>query len=229
MNDTHNYILKKLPADEFEEFVSCSTIKRLDLKDTLIEPGVPIEFVDFVESGMYSIVALGEVEAVEVATVGREGMVGIPILLGASSTICRCFCQVSGHSRRLTTPAFKRLLVTCPTFALLCGRYSFSLFEQAAQNSACNRLHTIEERCAKWLLLSHDRVDGSEFDLTQEFLAQMLGVRRQSVNLAAGVLQAAGIIKYSRGIINILKRKELEEVSCECYKLIRRSLELQES
>ncbi len=226
MTETQNRILKQLPPDEFEKFLSCSELIDLKLKDTVIEPNKPIEWIDFVESGVHSMIAIADSEKVEVATVGREGMVGIAIVLGQTTSICECFCQVPGKSFRIATSKFKELLNSCPVLASACMRYCFSVFEQASQNSACNRLHSIEERCAKWLLLCHDRVNESEFELTQEFLAQMLGVRRQSVNLAAGILQTAGIIKYSRGMIRILQREELEQVSCECYKLIRKAMDL---
>lgn len=224
MQETQNAILMQLPPDELEQVLSHSELVSLKLRDTIIKPNLPIEFIDFVEEGVHSMIAVADSEKVEVATVGREGMVGIPILLGSTTSICECFCQVPGRSRRMTTETFERLLKTLPTFSKLCFRYCHSVFEQASQNSACNRLHSIEERCAKWLLLCHDRVNGPQFELTQEFLAQMLGVRRQSVNLAAGMLQTAGIIQYSRGLVRILKRPELESVACECYQLIRRSI-----
>jgi CRP-like cAMP-binding protein len=157
---------------------------------------------------------------IEVATVGLEGFVGIPIVLGEMSTSGRVFCQIPGSGYNIPGKVFEALLPQCPELHRLCLRYTSCVFDQAGQNSACNRVHTIEERCAKWLLLSHNRCQSDKFDLTQKFLAQMLGVRRQSVNLAAGALQHSGLIRYSRGHIEVLDRKGLEEVTCECYSVI---------
>lgn len=219
-----NRILLRLPPAELTYFMNKADLVLMDIKDGVIEPNKPIQFVDFVESGLHSILSVVDHEQVEVATVGYEGMVGIPIVLGSPTSITRVFCQVSGSSWRIGSEDFKEALRQCPELNRLCLRYSFSVMEQASQNSACNRLHTIEERCAKWLLLTHDRMESNSFDLTQEFLAQMLGVRRGSVSLVAGVLQQAGTIRYTRGHIEILDRQTLEHVSCECYAIIKQSL-----
>ncbi|HEY9678731.1 MAG TPA: Crp/Fnr family transcriptional regulator [Drouetiella sp.] len=219
-----NGILKRLPEKELEIFMKLAELVHMDPRDTVIEPYKPVEVVHFPEIGLHSMVSICDNEEVEVATVGFEGMIGIPLVLGEQATAVRVFCQMTGSSWEIKSQAFLEMLDTCPVFRRLCTRYCFFVLEQAGQNSACNRIHSINERCAKWLLLSHDRAFGDQFDLTQEFLAQMLGVRRQSVNLAAGTLQSAGLVKYTRGIVTVLNRAGLEDASCECYTIIKTSL-----
>lgn len=226
MKEVNNKILQRLSEQDRQLVLQDAEFVHVDLREIVMERGSAIKFVDFVESGLFSMLSqVVEGESVEVATVGKEGMIGIPLVMGQTvSNVCGMFCQVEGSGWRISTDSFMQHFAALDTFRLLCQRYAFSVFEQAAQNSACNRLHTIEERCAKWLLLTHDRVDSDQFELTQDFLAQMLGVRRGSVNLAAGTLQNAGLIKYVRGKMTILARKELEEVSCECYPIIKKAL-----
>jgi CRP-like cAMP-binding protein len=227
MNDerTKNSILARTPAHEREQILARAEYVHLDPMDILIEPGKPVPAVDFLEDGLHSMLAVVDNVEIEVATVGYEGMVGIPLVLNETETSGKVFCQVPAKGWRIASHDFLELLETCPQFAVLCRRYTSFIFDQAGQNSACNRLHSIEERCAKWLLLSHDRVEGDKFQLTQEFIAQMLGVRRQSVNIAAGILQNAGMIKYSRGVIQVLDRPALEGVACACYGIIRAALQ----
>lgn len=220
-----NAILKRLPAHELDTFMKQAEYVHMDLRDTVIEANKPIEVVHFPEIGLHSMVSIVDKLEVEVVTIGFEGMIGVPLVFGERTTMTRVFCQMPGASWQITAASFVEMLNSCPVFKTLCSRYCFFIFEQAGQNSACNRIHSINERCAKWLLLSQDRAFGNQFELTQEFLSQMLGVRRQSVNLAAGTLQAAGLIKYVRGNVTVLDRPGLEEVSCECYPAIRSSLD----
>jgi CRP-like cAMP-binding protein len=128
--------------------------------------------------------------------------------------------QVPGEGMRITSSALIEAFKSCPSLYRLLLRYSQALFHQVAQTAACNRAHTVDERCARWLLMTHDRVANASFTLTQEFLAQMLGVHRPTVSIAAGMLQNAGMITYVRGHVTVLDRKALEEASCECYQLI---------
>lgn len=220
-----NAILHNLPDSEQMRFLSRAEYVHLNLREVVIEPGKPIPYIDFVESGMHSMVSIIDGDSIEVATVGNEGMIGVPVVMGSKQTIGRVLCQVPGSTWRIGSAEFQSLLPECPKLASYCTRFAFSVLEQTAQNSACNRVHTINERCAKWLLFTHDRTQSDQFELTQEFLAEMLGVRRNGVGLAAGALQNAGLIKYSRGRIRILNRSELEEAACECYSVIRASLQ----
>jgi CRP-like cAMP-binding protein len=181
-----------------------------------------LPYVLFPLSGIISIVMEMENGAqIEVATVGNEGMVGVPLFLGAETTPGRAFSQVPGQSLRVPADVFKEEVQRRGKLEHMLQRYTQALFVQTAQSTACNRLHTIEQRGARWLLMTHDRVDGDQFPLTQEFLAQMLGVRRASVSEVAGEFQRAGLIAYARGNIAILDRQGLEDASCECYRVVR--------
>ncbi len=186
----------------------------------------PITHVHFIEAGMVSMLADVDADtAVEIAVVGREGFIGVPVFLGIDTTAIRAFSQIAGEALRLPSDVFVEQVTASPTLRHLVEAYTQSLFEQTAQTAACNRSHSIEKRCARWLLMTHDRVDGDRFQLTQEFLAQMLGVRRASVTEAAGALQQAGCIRYSRGVIEVVDRSRLEHAACGCYANIRREQE----
>jgi CRP-like cAMP-binding protein len=164
---------------------------------------------------------------VEVGTVGREGMTGLPLVLHATTMPSRAFVQVPGHAYRMHGADLCAILRRSPHVERLVYRYVMALFDQAAQHAACNRLHTLEERCARWLLMTHDRVDGDVLLLKQQFLAEMLGVHRPAVTIAAGALQKAGVIRYTRGKVTVLDRNALEDAACECYGIItRRDAEL---
>jgi CRP-like cAMP-binding protein len=146
----------------------------------------------------------------------------VQLLLGATKMPSRAIVQIPGSALRVSAEAFKGALRRNPAFHASLLRYTMALINQIAQNAACNRAHPIEERCARWLLMTHDRVNGSDhFPLTQDFLAQMLGVRRAGVSVAQAILQKAGLIRYTRGTIYILDRPGLEAASCVCYRIIR--------
>lgn len=219
---TGNRILDALPAAEYEAIGRVLERVELGLKEYVYRSGQPIEFVHFPVDCVISLVTeMEDGRSVEVATVGCEGMVGIPVFLQAAYTSAHeSFSQVPGSSLRMRTEAFTALANQGGLLQALLQRYTQALFSQVAQSSACNRVHTIEQRCARWLLQTHDRVSSDQFPLTQEFLAQMLGVQRSSVNGAAGALQQQGLIRYSRGVIAVLDRKGLERASCECYHVI---------
>jgi CRP-like cAMP-binding protein len=213
-----NRLLRALPLDEFEALLPQLTSVRLGLKQVLAEPREPIGDVYFIRSGVASMIAEEqEGGSIEVATIGPEGFVGVPVLLGSDTTPYRMFIQIEGDGWRMSADAFRQQVDERPLFRKLLLRYTSYFTEQLAQGVACNRLHTVEERCARWLLMTHDRVHGDTFELTHEFLALMLGVRRAGVTVAMGVLQSAGIVRYARGRVIVLDRARLEEASCGCY------------
>lgn len=179
----------------------------------------------FPTAGVVSMVADMDQGIVEVGTVGREGMAGIPILLYSASTTTRAFMQVPGKGWRCTADDLLSAMAESPAISRLLHRYLMVLFEQVAQSAACNRLHSLEERCARWLLMVHDRVGDEMLPLKQAFLADMLGVHRPAVTLAAGALQTAGLIRYSRGRVHVLDRPGLEAASCSCYGIVSESFE----
>lgn len=192
-------------------------------REHIYRDGEQARFAYFPHAGVLSMISLPHEEnglVVEVATVGWEGVVGVPLLLGAGTMPGECFCQVDGQAARIPATVFQELAETLPSFRRVLLRYTQALITQIAQAAACNRMHPIEERCARWLLMTQDRVGADHFRLTQEFLAQMLGVRRPSVTVAANILQKAGLITYSRGLIVVTNRKGLEAASCNCYRVI---------
>lgn len=216
-----NRILAALPPDELERLQPFLERVDLELKRVLIDPNRPIEHVYFVEEGIVSI--LGVMEdgtAVETATVGSEGMVGMPVFLGTDRMAAQAFTQVSGWGYRLPADALREELARGGALGRLLGLYTQAMITLTSQNSACNRVHSTEQRCARWLLLTADRAGRATFDLTQFFLSQMLGVRRATVTEIAGALQARGLIDYSRGRITVVDRAGLEATSCECYGVI---------
>ena len=191
---------------------------KLELEKVLYDVDVPISHVYFPEDGLASIVRImRDGRTVEVGTVGREGMTGVPVFLGASHAAGRCFVQVRGAGKRIEADVFRELIAADGPLRALTMRYALYFYDQVAQSVACNRLHSIEQRCARWLLMSADRVGSDEFDLTQRFLAFMLGVRRPGVTVAEGILRDAGLITYHRGRVTILDRAGLEATACECY------------
>ena len=191
-------------------------------KESVFEREQPIRFAHFPEDCVISLVTkLDDGNAVEAMTVGNDGFVGIAIFHGLPSSRLTAVGQISGQSRRVRVEDFRQLMAVCPALDSLLHRYSQFVFETVSQSAACNRLHVIEQRCARWLLMSQDRVGRDRFDLTQEFLAMMLGVRRPGVTVAMGVLQKAGLITHSRGNITVVNRAGLEKASCECYRTIR--------
>jgi CRP-like cAMP-binding protein len=218
-----NLLLDRLPKEQLDRVLAVSEFVHLDLRESVSEPQKAMKFVDFPESGVISIVTvMDNGRMVEIANVGREGFVGVPVFLKLESIAEKAFCQVEATAWRVSANDFKKLLAESPELDSLCKKYTGTFLNQIARNSGCNWTHSIEERCARWLLLTHDRVDGNEFILTQDFLAMMLGVTRGGVNVAAGILAKANLITYARGKITVLDRKGLEEVTCECYGSMRK-------
>lgn len=217
-----NKLLAKLPREELEAISPELEPVQLELKQVLHSPFEPIEHVFFITRGVGSLVNEPETgDIIELATIGPEGMIGFPVLLGTDSVPSRALVQIPGAGLRMAAADLQRALPRTPALHKLLLRYTMALLNQIAQGTACNRLHEVQERCARWLLQTHDRVDGDSFPMTQEFLSQMLGVHRPTVSVAAAMLQKAGLIDYMRGQITVVDRKGLEAASCTCYRIIR--------
>jgi CRP-like cAMP-binding protein len=220
---TRNEILRRLPAEDYERLSPHLEDLQLSFKQVLHEQGGPVDAAYFMENGVTSIVTqLEDGATVETATVGNEGVVGLPLFLETDKATARAICQVEGSAKRIGSSALRIELQRPGTRLLgLVLRYTSAVIAMTAQTAACNRTHPVEERLSRWLLLMLDRVGTTDFALTQEFLAQMLGVRRPSVNIAGAQLQKAGLVRYTRGKITVVDRAGLESTSCECYARIR--------
>ncbi|MBD2101095.1 Crp/Fnr family transcriptional regulator [Leptolyngbya sp. FACHB-261] len=220
--EVENRILAGLPRSEYERLLPYLEPVSLELKWVFYESNQPIDYVYFIQRGVGSLLTpMANGSAVEAATVGNEGIVGLPVFLGAARTPDRAVMQVPGEGLRLNAEVFRAELNRNGALYSLLQRYTHALMVQMAHSAACNRLHSIEQRCSRWLLMTHDRVRSDQFQLTQEFLAQMLGVRRAGVSEVASVLQRSGLIRYTRGQITVLDRPGLEAVSCECYQVVK--------
>ena len=218
----NNKLLTRLPADELLRLER--DLEPVDLSDKYIlyEPDERIEYAYFPVSGVISIIMLMRSgAAAEAGIVGHEGMVGLPLLGSDFISPYRMIQQVPGRSLRVPAPVLAEALRRSQPFRLLVQRYALAVMQQTAQNAACHLLHSLDQRLCRWLLATQDRVEAETFFLTQEFLAQMLGVQRQSVNQAAGALQRAGLIAYRRGNVRVLDRAGLERSACECYNATR--------
>jgi CRP-like cAMP-binding protein len=220
-----NRLLHSLPLDDYASILPYLRPVRLRLKDVLIEPDVPIPYVWFVREGVCSIIAAEQEGGdVEVGTVGFEGLVGLPVVFEDDTLPNRVIVQVEGDAWRISAEDFRHMLDTRPAVRKRCLHFAAYFTSQLSQSVACNRIHTLEERCARWLLMTHDRVHRGDFELTHEFLSLMLGVRRAGVSVAMGTLQSAGVIRYTRGRITVLDRARLEEASCGCYQITQNTL-----
>jgi CRP-like cAMP-binding protein len=217
-----NLLLSLLPEQEYK-----AVIPHLEWIDTplhfvLSERNKPIRHAYFPLSGEHSVLAaMKDGAAVEVGTVGYEGMSTVDLLLGSTHAIETTVCQIPGTALRMPSNVFQEMVTSDTKLRQIALRYLQAYLSQVSQSVACNRLHQLEARMARWLLMSHDRVHQDEFTLTQEYLAIMLGVQRPSVSLAANTLQRAGVIEYHRGKVRVLDREALEAVSCECYEVVR--------
>jgi len=190
----------------------------LAYRQSLYRARKPIGFVYFIETGVGSLVnTMANGQAAEVGTIGNEGMVGLPVLLGDDIAPTSVYVQVPGRGLRMKASAFAREVSLSASMRTVMLRYTHAFFNQVAQSAACNHFHTLQQRCCRWLLMTHDRMQSDEFLLTQEFLAMMLGVQRTGVTAAAGMLQEIGLIRYTRGKVTIIDRRGLEQRSCECY------------
>jgi CRP-like cAMP-binding protein len=225
-NHYKNRILASLPKAEIARLAPYLSPLVLETGKTLLNPGEDITHAYFLESGMASVVvAMADGSTVETGITGNDGVVGIPILLGTKSMPTRTFIQIAGTGYSI---AARRLLEAYEQPGMLrkqINRYFQAHLAQTAQTAACNRLHDIAPRLARWLLLCHDRMESDSFPLTHEFLGHMLGTPRTTVTVAAGMLHKAELVDYSRGKVRVRNRQGLEKAACECYKTIRDEFE----
>jgi CRP-like cAMP-binding protein len=217
-----NRLLLALPLAEYAALEPMLELCSFAVKQVAYEAGQHIDYIYFPQTGVMSL-TIGVRRrgiTVEVATVGREGMVGLPVFLNSDRDTVRAFVQVAGDTTRISADAFRQVLRRGGRLPRLLLRYTQVVFSHVAQTAACNQGHSLPQRCARWLLQTQDRVIGDRFELKQEFLGYMLGVHRPSVSVAAGILQRAGLISYTRGRITVHDRPGLEAAACECYSLM---------
>ena len=217
-----NSLLSKLPALELDAILALSTEVTCDLRDVFYANGAKIKNVYFPLTGMISLVTeLRDGTSLESMTVGREGFAGLPLFHGVPLSRTLAMCRIKGDFLRLSAESFASVLKSSPQLTLLLHRYSQFSYETVAQSAACNSMHLIEQRCARWLLVTSDAVDSTEFGLTHEFLSQVLAVRRPGVTVAIGELERARLIAHRYGKIAIIDKEGLEKAACECYRTVK--------
>jgi CRP-like cAMP-binding protein len=199
---------------------------RLKTHHVLHEPGDTLKSAYFPNAGVVSILSIfPDGKCVEVGLVGKEGFIGLPLVAGFRTAATRAITQIEGSSFRVDGQALTAILVQCPNLERRLQQFAQILAMQVTQIAACNRLHDVNERLGRWLLMSADRIGSNSVPLTQELIAQMLGTRRSSVTVAAGMLQKAGLIAHTRGDVKIVNRQRLEDASCECYAIMVKQVE----
>jgi CRP-like cAMP-binding protein len=217
-----NKLLSALPRDDFQLLLPNLTTIQFAQGTVLCEPGKEVDQVYFPLSGMVSlVVVMRDGKAIETATVGREGVVGAMSGLGLHTSWVRAIAQLPTFASRISSPQLRKAATSSKPISDLCIRYNEVLLGQARITAACNALHQVEARFCRWLLQTRDRPESDTIMLTQEFLSEMLGVRRTSVTEVASKIQAVGAISYSRGAIKIIDREALKAMSCECYETVR--------
>lgn len=217
-----NKILANLPDDEFEQIRPKLRAVSFPIGENLYMPEQKIEHAYFVDSGVVSLLAaLADGSTVEAGVIGPEGVAGISVILGASSTPNQALTQSDVEASRISAADLVTEFRKNGKLRDSLLRFVHTMFTQVTQTAACNRLHTLDQRLARWLLITHDRVASNQFTLTQEFLSRMLGVRRAGVTVAANELRHSGLIDYRRGDIVIVDRQGLEKVCCECYRIVK--------
>jgi CRP-like cAMP-binding protein len=217
-----NSLLAAIPQKEYRHLLAWLEPVTLTFGEILYEPGETIRHVYFPCDSLVSLLTLADGHlALEVGLLGREGMVGFPLVLGHSTSSVRALVQGSGTAMRMAAAHFRKEFRLSPPLQRELYRYIHTLMAQISQTAACNRFHVVETRLARWLLMTHDRVKSDQFRMTQEFLGHMLGVRRVGVTKAAQALQERKLISYSRGNIIVLDRSGLEAAACECYKVVK--------
>jgi CRP-like cAMP-binding protein len=217
-----NNLLAALSRNDRGRLIAGLDPVMLKFGDVLYEPGEKIRHVYFPGNALVSLLVLADGHlALEVGLIGREGMVGVPLVLGAAVSSVRALVQGAGTALRMATPRFRRELDHSASLQRELYGYVHALMAQISQSAACNRFHVVERRLARWLLMTHDRVKSDRFRMTQEFLAHMLGVRRVGVTRAAQALQRRKLVCYSRGVITVLNRAGLESAACGCYDIVR--------
>jgi CRP-like cAMP-binding protein len=219
-SSTQNRLLAALPPAELERYFSELRPVSLAQRQVLYEPGTPLTHVYFIKEGIVSILTkMADATTIEVGMIGIEGAVGTAALLGGEASSQQALVQVSGSALRMNAAECKAAFDQSPAVRAVMMRFVEALFDLSAQTAACNRLHTIEQRCARWLLMAHDRLQDDIMPMTHEFLASMLGVRRAGVTETAGELQRSGLIHYHHGRLTIVDREGLEATACECYRI----------
>ena len=221
-----NSLLAGMSSEDYALISGSLTPVELEKGRLLYDPGDSVETVYFPHNCVVSLMTLMENgAAIESATIGREGALGLLTAFAPREALSRAIVQVAGSASRISANAFHDACQRSATLRLLADRHGDALFGHAAQSVACNALHSVEARFCRWLLTCHDRIDDDTVGLTQEFLADMLGVQRTTVTAVAGALQAKGLIRYRRGVVDILDRQGIEAMSCECYGAVRRLYE----
>jgi CRP-like cAMP-binding protein len=221
-----NRLLVGLPPEDLAQLIEHLEPVALPKKQVLYEVGAPLDHIYFIEEGLASVLTMMEDGASsEVGMVGPEGLVGVSALLGGRSSAQHVVMQLPGRGSRIAANLCKTVFDQSPRVRAVVLRFIEDLLNLSSQTAGCNRLHSVERRSARWLLMASDRVGSNVLPLTQEFLAAMLGVRRSGVSEAASELQRAGLIRYRRGEITILDRARLEAVACECYGLDKQRVE----
>lgn len=217
-----NFLFRTLSEDDLKPLLAKLDWVEIKLKENLYERGKPIPYIFFPSSSVISnMVFMATGAAIEVGTVGNEGFSPMEVLLDATAASETAICQIAGKALRISVSDFKDAVGSSPSLRHVLQRYAQGYLTMVSQSVACNRLHHIDARFARWLLITHDRVANDDFYLTQEFLADMLGVHRPSVSIIASAFQKAGLIQYSRGQMRVLDRARLEKASCECYVTVR--------
>lgn len=224
MNSNHkppNRLLAALPKSEFNDLFAKMETVPLDFGGPIYQAGEPIKRIYFPESGIISLLsAVDRYSTLEVGIVGSEGLAGVSVFLGVATSPNRALVQGSGTALTVSPRAFLAACKSSEKLSQAVRRYIHSLLTQISQSAVCNRYHVIEDRLSRWLLMTHDRMRTDEFQITQDFLSNMLGVRREAVNIAARDLQLRGLISYKRGRLTVIDRQGLEAAACPCYKVI---------
>ena len=221
-----NELLRALPAEVWKRLKPQLELVPLPLGDVLYESGGKMKHVYFPTTAIVSLLyVMEDGRSAEIAVVGLEGVVGVSLFMGGESTSSRALVQSAGFAYRLTAAILKDEFKRAGPMMHVLLRYTQALITQMAQTAVCNRHHTVDQQLCRWLLLSLDRLAVNELKMTQELIANMLGVRREGVTEAAGKLQEAGLIEYSRGTITVLDRPGLEKRSCECYEVVKKEFE----
>ena len=230
MRETHepheNCLLRALPAAEFARIGPHLELVEMPLGEVLYESGSQLRHVYFPTTSIVSLLyVMADGASAEIAVVGHEGMVGVALFMGGETTPSRALVQSAGYAYRLAGQTLKDEFRRASGLQYLLLRYTQALLTQMAQTAVCNRHHTIDQQLCRWLLLSLDRLPSNKLLMTQELIANMLGVRREGVTDAAGKLQSIGVIKYSRGHITVLDRPTLEKICCECYLVVKKEFD----
>jgi CRP-like cAMP-binding protein len=215
-----NRVLAAVPQEDFDRFFASLQPVSLSLKQVLYQVGAPLDSVYFIEEGVGSVLtSMANGSTIEVGMIGMEGIVGVAALMGGEASVQQVVIQGPGAALKMPAAKCRKAFDQSPAFRAAVLRYVAAFIDLGAQTAACNRLHSIEQRCARWFLMALDRLHGDVFPMTHEFLASMLGVRRAGITETAGELQRSGLIRNHRGEVTVVDRPGLEAAACECYAL----------